>query len=459
MPKKQKDSLFQLIKSLNKAEKRHFKLYSRRNAATGDPLFLKLFDFLDRQKQYQEEAIYMKVPDIKRSQLANIKSHLYKQLLVSLRLLHRSQNIEILVREYLDFAQILYAKGLYRQSLTLLDRAKNKAVEINLHSLALEIISFEKLIESQYVTGSMAPKAEELASSSFSLAKKTMGETRFSNLSLELYGVYLTMGYARNKTDLDYANNFFREHLPPHDEREMSFFEKLYLYQSYVWLYNISQDFARQYRYSQKWVSLFHANEEMIPYQIPLYLKGIHNLLNTLYMTLQQEKFERELEALERFNEDGQYTLTKNEASLQALFTYIHRINRHYMEGSFAEGKAWMPELVEKIQSGEHNWDEHRIMVFYYRIACIYFGSGDNEMTIEFLNKIINNVTPDFRGDIQSFARILSLIAHFELGNDILVSYQLKSVYRFLSKMEELNEIHKAIFNFLRRTPQILKKI
>jgi hypothetical protein len=55
-------------------------------------------------------------------QLSNLKSYLYKQILVSIRL-----NIQIKIldinREQ-DFATILYNKGLYKQSLKILDKTK-----------------------------------------------------------------------------------------------------------------------------------------------------------------------------------------------------------------------------------------------------------------------------------------------------------------------------------------------
>jgi tetratricopeptide (TPR) repeat protein len=92
-------------------------------------------------------------------------------------------------------------------------------------------------------------------------------------------------------------------------------------------------------------------------------------------------------------------------------------------------------------------------MVFYYRIASLYFANRMYNESIEYLNKIINQKNPDYREDIQCFARILCLIAHFELGNDQLVEYQIKSVYRFLLQVEDLHEVQKEIFRFLRRTP------
>ena len=55
--------------------------------------------------------------------------------------------------------------------------------------------------------------------------------------------------------------------------------------------------------------------------------------------------------------------------------------------------------------------------------------------------------------DLQCFARILSLICHWELGNEELVTYQVKSVYRFLLKMRSMQSVQREIMRFLRKTP------
>ncbi|MBK8608241.1 MAG: hypothetical protein IPN82_16020 [Chitinophagaceae bacterium] len=34
--------------------------------------------------------------------------------------------------------------------------------------------------------------------------------------------------------------------------------------------------------------------------------------------------------------------------------------------------------------------DTHRVLVFYYKLPVLYFGSGDNEKAIDYLNRIIN---------------------------------------------------------------------
>ncbi|MOA25720.1 hypothetical protein D3C78_1464630 [compost metagenome] len=94
-------------------------------------------------------------------------------------------------------------------------------------------------------------------------------------------------------------------------------------------------------------------------------------------------------------------------------------------------------------------------MVFYYKIACLYFGSGDNKNAIVYLNKIISTRDSDVRSDIQCFARILNLIANYEAGNDANLEYQIKSVYRFLVKMDDLHKVQTEIINFLKNLGNI----
>ncbi|MCC6459908.1 MAG: hypothetical protein IT260_05540, partial [Saprospiraceae bacterium] len=59
-----------------------------------------------------EALLLKKIPALKRAQLANLKAHLYRQILTSLRLLAKNRNEDIQVREMIDYARALYDKGL-----------------------------------------------------------------------------------------------------------------------------------------------------------------------------------------------------------------------------------------------------------------------------------------------------------------------------------------------------------
>jgi hypothetical protein len=54
MPNRSKDELFQLVKTLEKAEKRNFKLFVKRNSSSDELKIIQLFDALDKMDQYDE---------------------------------------------------------------------------------------------------------------------------------------------------------------------------------------------------------------------------------------------------------------------------------------------------------------------------------------------------------------------------------------------------------------------
>ncbi len=134
MRKQPTDYLIQLIRSLTKAEKRHFRLFVTRNQSSDDILFLQLFEMIDKLKEYDERLILKKLPQIKKRQLSNLKAHLYKQLLISLRLLNKNYNADIQIRERIDYAKVLYNKSEYRQSLDMLEKTKAIALKRKEHT-------------------------------------------------------------------------------------------------------------------------------------------------------------------------------------------------------------------------------------------------------------------------------------------------------------------------------------
>ncbi|MBQ0740927.1 hypothetical protein J9332_42300, partial [Aquimarina celericrescens] len=86
-------------------EKRQFKLYVGRLGGNTDSKFLNLFNFLDKASKYNEKEI-LNTGFVKKQQLANVKAHLYKQILISLKLNPFHQNVRSQIREQTEFATI-----------------------------------------------------------------------------------------------------------------------------------------------------------------------------------------------------------------------------------------------------------------------------------------------------------------------------------------------------------------
>ena len=120
------------------------------------------------------------------------------------------------------------------------------------------------------------------------------------------------------------------------------------------------------------------------------------------------------------------------------------------MQGNFEEAKVFVPEIIDGIKKYKDQIDEHHVMLFYYKIACLYFSLSDYENSIVYLNKIIKNKHLKMREDLLCFTRVLNLVAHYEAGFDYHLETHLRETYKFLIKMNDLHEVQKAMIRFLR---------
>ena len=451
MPNRSTDALFQLIHSLQKSEKRNFKLYVQRNSSNNDLKVVQLFDAIDKMNVYDESALISKTSSIKKQQLPNIKAHLYKQILASLRLLESNNNIDIQLHEQLDFATILYNKGLYHQSLKILDRIKEMARVNNQIHFLTEVLITEKKIETLHITRSMQDRADELTGQVNETNSHLVRETKLSNLALQLYSWYIKNGLARNMQDEKEIEDYFHSHLTEEIKHPEGFYEKLYYSQSYCWYAFIREDFLMYYRHTQKWVDLFSDQPFMIKIETGNYIKGLHNLLNAHFTIRNYSGFEKTLLILEDFSKSDIVKLNDNNKIQVFVYLYISKINQHFLEGTFKEGLEMVPEIIHQLDEYELFLDKHRTLIFYYKIASLYFGAGDYGSSIDYLNKIINWKV-SLRNDLQCYARLLHLIAHYELGNFQLLEYLIKSVYRFMASMQNLSLVEEEMFKFLRNT-------
>lgn len=69
--------------------------------------------------------------------------------------------------------------------------------------------------------------------------------------------------------------------------------------------------------------------------------------------------------------------------------------------------------------------------------------------------KIIDNKHLTMREDLMCFARVLSLVAHYEAGMDYHLEVQLRSTYKFLIKMNDLHEVQREMIKFLKNLGNI----
>lgn len=441
-----KDWLFILIKSLTRSEKRQFTLYVNRLQNNADAKFISLFNAMDKMEEYDEQVI-LKQKITSKQQLSNLKANLYKAILASLRMNPSKKNVRIQIREQLDFATILYQKGLHKQGLKILDKAKQIALDVEEKSLALEIIELEKVIESQYITRSITGRADELIAQSNDLIIQNYYATKLSNLSLKFYNEMLTSGYAKSEEDRQELITRFSDQLLDIDVKVLNFREKLWYFKAHVWLCFLIQDYHNAYKYAKLWVTLFYEHPKMIQSHPIWYLKGNSYLFKILLLFKSVDKYiywnaklEEQL-ALESFPQ------SMNIDSQRFLLQFSNKLNIEFIQQTYNGSLLFVKQLQRGLNEYVNMIDEHHFHILYFKVASLYFGYKKYDDSLAYTERILNKSDYSVQEDLLFHTRILSLMAQYESGKDQHYEDFIKANRALMKKMKNKTQIHDTFMS------------
>ncbi len=187
----------------------------KRNTAGGDLKIIQLFDALDKMNEYDEAALLEK-EQIDQEAAAFKYQGTFIQTDSFQSSDHKDENnIDIQLHEQMDHARILYNKGLYLQSLKVLDRMKEMAKTHNQLTYLQQVLFFEKKIEALVYYPQYAETGRiNLTNESEDVNAQLSLVNKLSNLSLQLYSWYIQHGHARNEKDEDELKEYFEKYLP-----------------------------------------------------------------------------------------------------------------------------------------------------------------------------------------------------------------------------------------------------
>jgi len=261
MPISKTASLFALIKSLSRGEKRHFRSYAQREADSSGYKYLQLFDVLEKQHSLDEGLL---TSHFDKKKLPNLKRHLYSQIMISLKLQQSQSSVTIQLREFLDYATILYSKGLYLQSLKIIGKAKVLAGKINDELSLLQLLEFEKIIESRHITRTGTDRVAELTEETSQLMVSVANRLSVSTLRLQLHGGYIKYGHVTSEAAAREVRELYEAQLAAADVDGLGLIESAYYYQAKVWYHFILLEMEAVLACAQRWLSLFTSEGQYV---------------------------------------------------------------------------------------------------------------------------------------------------------------------------------------------------
>lgn len=455
MPTAVKDQLWRLINSLNKAEKRNFKLYATRAGSTKNSKFIQLFDTLDRLDQPDDAAAMARLR-LTPGQFSNLKRHLYQQLLTSLRLIYINKEIDIELREQIDFTRILYGKGHYLDALRTLERAKAKAVEHSQDLLHLEILEFQKLIEARHVTLSrqVDNKMDLLLNESAARSYSVLNTSELFNLNIQIHGRYIELGHSRNPEQAANNQAFWKKIQTIRVDRETvasTFHQKINRFQSSMWYHYIQLHLSDALESALNAINLFQLSRQMIIKDPDLYLRCLYYVNVFAYLTGSVKDTKKPMVTLRTILRDEKVQLNENSQRIGAIYHYLATYNYYFLTGQRAAAYTLKQEIETAYQKKEFSPNQQRWGLFLYKAGAACFLTKRYDEALDHLNEIVNMKGGILREDLLINARLLHAICNYELGHHSLVDYHLVSLGRLLKRSRETAELHLAIVSTLRK--------
>lgn len=437
-----KTELYDLIQSMTMSEKRYFKIYSSKHVIGDKNDYVDLFDAMDIMEDYDEE--FLKKQRFVKN-LSAEKNYLQKLVLKSLVAFNSNLNSKMQVIGYLQNAEVLYHKGLYKHAEKQCVKAINLASEYELFThkiVALELMV--ELISKQFQYQEAIEKIELVKSE----GSRILNFLDIQELTMCAYRDQWEIGAARSdsetKTLSRYIDQLSEIEYDPKSVRARMYVLGLNL--TYAFYLN---DVEKMISYSLEMNDLYDNNENIIEYSTIGYISSLYNTGWGYTLAGDYEKalaFAQKLNALsDRFNVATSFNKSAR------IFFYSNLINFECLlkMDKYAELDKLIIDTEKGIETYSKYIGEVHLYELYFQIAKYYFVIANYKMSLKYTNLILNDTKFKNRKDLLSVVRLLNLLVHYELGNDFTLEYLTKNTFNYFKSKNRLFKVEKELISFI----------
>ena len=442
---KASNDLFDLIKSLGGAEKGYFKKHSSIKSAS-DKNYLLLFDSIAKQGEYDEKALrqeFKNHPFARQFPVA--KTYLYDRVLTAMDSYHSSDHEEI--RTHLHNAEVLYEKGLYRQALKSVKKAKEASLLYDMHYFLPEVFHWELNLAKEQYDLDWTEKIMEEYTGHLSLLQNIL---TYRKLSLTV-GILAEQNRKKNSREIiSQIRNTMQLPELKNESRALTFTSKIFFHNAHVTWAFASGEYAKAKDPLEKIISLCEANPQKTKNNFHFYMVSVGNLLELYF---ENKNYEDALLRLEKFKQTASAVKDYSTNALQFYVYNSHLLRYLKNTGQFEKAARLLPAIIKEQEQYKNELNDLEKVILHSFYALMWFGAGEYKKCIHALNTLRNELSLGVRPDIDIFVRLFYIIAHYEAGNHDLLPHLTQSAYRLAQKQEGSGSFEKIIIAFFKNEP------
>lgn len=452
MPKTPSHKLFNLIKSLSGPEKRYFKLYARTNSGDKSSKYIQLFDAIDQQKTYDDEALIKSIyagEAIQSRKYSELKAYLYELILKALQGFDENTSIDFRLKRMLQSVRVLYRRSHYDDAIELLLKAKKLAAQYEAFDYGLEILHWKKQVA--YAKSDIPFLDEnlgEIEQDETACLRKLENIAAYQNLFYRIMISIRKYALLRSDEKIAKLETFMQDPLLQNQDLALSHKARILYHRIYGLYYYSILDYEQFYLENKKFLELLESNPRLLKESVPDHISALSNLTLSCGLLKKHNEISQNLDKLLKIKPIS----LDDELKIHVQY-FGTQLNLCISSGNFAEGATSLKR--QEKASAKFNKEAFQASQFYYQYFYINFGIGDYDQALKYLNEWLNLPRSIKREDLQSLARILNLIIHYEMGNTFLLDYLFRSTYRFLKKRDRVFEFERRVMQFFRDSNKV----
>lgn len=433
------DNTFELIKSLNRNEKRYFNLFS--SVQEGEKSYMQIFKLLDEAHEYSEEDILKQIedPNVKK-QYRVFKTYLYNNLLESLLIYNLKKDPRTQVKKHALEIKILYEKGLYTNAFRRVRKAKKEAYENELYSDLLDIIHFERLLiirKLENYTEEISRLNEEL-----SLLIRIIENINAYILLLDKISIiYFNNPASRSEKEIELLNEHFNSPLLSNEKKALSERALNFYYNILFYKYQYQDDHKAAHHITKQWVELGQKQYKILKQNKP-FVTILGNYLSSCVLAKEFKDFPQYLHKLKSLKPDDENEeLLIQETSLMFEIHYLDAI------GDFNKALNLTAEVEQLLALNSSSKNVMFNYITLFMSAVILFLHKEYKKALNLLNIILND-KDEIREDLKSFGKLIRLLIFYEMKNIEVLNYEVNNMNRQYKKVSE-HEFEKVFLKFM----------
>jgi len=446
-----KDKLFALIKSLTKAEKAHFTKYARLSSVKDKPDYLKLFEYLDKQTDYDEEALHTHFEGEKLLlHFSRKKNQLITKITESLGVLYETRMPETDLRRQMNQLPVLYKKAIHEKSLL-------KEVEIRIRAIKkmaekheqfhilMELFDWERRVLINQDKKTKDKETHALIAEQERLRQVLNVELNLRNTYSEAYliltkdvNLEIVANREKFKQLLEYSLNI-------NEIDELSSRSKKYFYFLKSSHHRIEREPELAYKYARLLVDIFENEEKKQGFiNVVDYKNQLCYYMVTCSRVGKYEDYPKTIAKIrEMYDALEEDTLLLNTMSFLGLKYYLNTYQ-------FDEAAKLADDIDLHWEALLKVTTKRRQLAYCYNVAIAYWLSDHIEKAITWLSRILNFEDVKEGQRIILFARVLQLPIYYDFGDENLDN-RLESTRRVLAKRNQLGDFESMVIKFFRK--------